>query len=1005
MPQYDNTNTTTTRLDHDLCWPFGTLEGLDHDDIRTTAYEIFFTSCRSSPGFGGRNAIQFYSSESNGGDNTSGGTGSPAKAGVHGVGMAVTSKIKRALGLKMLKQSHSSRRSNSCGTNPMSPGGPHGNANPGIGFSTVPGRSRRPLTSAEIMRQQMNVPEASDNRLRKTLMRTLVGQMGRRAETIILPLELLRHLKPSEFNDSKEYHIWQKRQLKILEAGLLLHPSNPLDKSDSFAMCLKDVVRSSDVKPIDTGKNSETMRNVCNCVVSLAWRSADGCPTDVCHWADGFPFNVNLYSALLHSIFDSKDQTSILDEVDDLLELMKKTWSTFGINKPMHDLCLTWVLFEQYVNTGHVENDLLSASLTMLTEVANDSKKVDREPVYVKMLSSVLTSMTKWCENRLLDYHESFNKGTIGVMEHILPLVFSATRILEEDVPGYGYELKGDLTSDSAGNNVDQYTRSSLKKAFTKMVGNRNLISRNMPSQQVCETLVQLANETEELAFKEKETYCVVLKRWNPISGGVGALTLHSCYGVLLKQFLSCNSDISHEMLTVLHRADKLEKVLVNMIVEDSVECEDGGKNVIREMVPYEVDSIIAKFLKQSVGGRLKKIREVVHRAKESETWNPKSKTEPYAQSAVELLKQAKDLLVSFFEIPIAISETMVEDFADGVERILRDYTTFVASCGTKQNYIPALPPLTRCSRGSKLAKLWKKATPCAVSGMSPYHLGLEEGNHPRPSTSRGTQRLYIRLNTLHYLISQLTSLEKCFAHSSRIIPSHKNRASSNRRHAAGGAHFEHARSSIMAATQHVSEVAAYRLIFLDSNSVLYGSLYVGHVVNARISPALRVLKQNLTLLSAIVTERAQPLAIKEVMTASFEAYLMVLIAGGGTRCFTRVDHEMIEDDLRHLKKVFTTYGEGLVLQEDMVEKEAETVEGVVALMGKSTEELIEDFTVVACEASGIGVSSGQTLPMPPTTGRWCSSDPNTMLRVLCHRKDRIANSFLKRTFQLAKRA
>ncbi|KAL4590980.1 hypothetical protein LXL04_003928 [Taraxacum kok-saghyz] len=980
MPQHYN---TTTRTDNSLPCPFGTLDGLDADDIRVTAYEIFFTSCRSSPGFGGRNALQFYSSESSG-DNGSGGSGSQAKAGGHGVGM-VTSKIKRALGLRMLKGSHS-------------PGEQHENASPSIGFSTVTGRCRRPLTSAEIMRQQMKVPEASDNRLRKTLMRTLVGQMGRRAETIILPLELLRHLKPCEFNDSNEYHIWQKRQLKILEAGLLLHPSNPLDKSDSFATCLNDVVRSSDVKPIDTGKNSETMRNVCNCVVSLAWRSVDGCRTDVCHWADGFPFNVNLYAALLHSIFDSKDQTSILDEVDELLELMKKTWPTFGINKPMHDLCLTWVLFEQYVTTGHVENDLLSASLTMLTEVANDSKKVDKDPVYVRMLSSVLTSMTMWCEDRLLDYHESFNKETIGVMEHILPLVFSATRIMEEGVPE-----KGDVTSDSAGNKVDQYTRSSLQKAFTKMVGNRNVISRSTPSQQVCETLVGLANETEELAFKERETYSVVLKKWHPISAGVGALTLHSCYGVVLKQFLSCNSDISHEMLTVLHRADKLEKVLVNMIVEDSVECEDGGKNVIREMVPYEVDSIIVKFLKQSIGGRLKKIREVVHRAKESETWNPKSKTEPYAQSAVELLKQARDLLVSFFEIPIAISETMVEDFADGVERILRDYTTFVASCGTKQNYIPTLPPLTRCSRGSKLAKLWKKATPCAIAGMSPYHLGLEEGNHPRPSTSRGTQRLYIRLNTLHYIISQLCSLDKCFAHTSKIIPSHKNRSSSSHRHI-GGPHFEHVRSSIMAAVHHLSEVAAYRLIFLDSNPVFYGSLYIGHVVNARISPALTVLKQNLTLLSAIVTERAQHLAITEVMKASFEAYLMVLIAGGGTRCFTRLDHEMIEDDLKHLKRVFTTYGDGQVIQEDVVEKEAETVEGVVALMGKSTEDLIDDFTVVACEASGIGVSSGQTLPMPPTTGRWSSSDPNTMLRVLCHRKDQVANSFLKRTFQLAKR-
>ena len=48
----------------------------------------------------------------------------------------------------------------------------------GMGFSTLPAsRPRRPLTSAEIMRQQMRVTEQSDNRLRKTLMRTLVGQV------------------------------------------------------------------------------------------------------------------------------------------------------------------------------------------------------------------------------------------------------------------------------------------------------------------------------------------------------------------------------------------------------------------------------------------------------------------------------------------------------------------------------------------------------------------------------------------------------------------------------------------------------------------------------------------------------------------------------------------------------------------------------------------------------------------------------------------------------------
>lgn len=296
-------------------------------------------------------------------------------------------------------------------------------------------------------------------------------QMGRRAETIILPLELLRHLKPSEFNSTHEYHLWQKRQFKILEAGLLLHPSIPLEKSNPSVMRLKEIIQASETSPIDTGKNSETMRTLCNCVVSLSWRSPDGSPTDVCHWADGYPLNVHLYISLLRSIFDLKDDTVVLDEVDELIELIKKTWSSLGINRTMHNLCFTWVLFEQYVSTGQAEPDLLAGSLAMLADVANDAKKADREPLYVKMLGSVLVSMKRWAEKRLLNYHDNFHTGTLVFMENILPFVFSATKILEEDVPGFaaaGQEREGS-ESDSTGNRVDQYIRSSLTNAFTKV--------------------------------------------------------------------------------------------------------------------------------------------------------------------------------------------------------------------------------------------------------------------------------------------------------------------------------------------------------------------------------------------------------------------------------------------------------------------------------------------------------------------------------------------------------
>ncbi|GLT42118.1 hypothetical protein SLA2020_161380 [Shorea laevis] len=1015
------TATVTASSDTDLAWPFGKLDAIDRDDMRETAYEIFFTACRSSPGFGGRNALTFYSSHDhfgNGDGGSGSGSVSPGSPSGRANGVVTTtpnSRVKRALGLKMLKRSPSRRMSSvSCvgsggGSTPSSPVHHHHHSHSFSGnmaFSTLPAsRPRRPLTSAEIMRQQMKVTEQSDNRLRKTLMRTLVGQMGRRAETIILPLELLRHLKPSEFNDSHEYHIWQKRQLKILEAGLLLHPSIPLDKSNPFAMRLRETIRVSDSRPIDTGKNSDTMRTLCNSVVSLSWRSTNGNHTDVCHWADGFPLNIHLYVALLQAIFDIRDETLVLDEVDELLELMKKTWSTLGINRQIHNLCFTWVLFQQYVATAQMEPDLLCAAYAMLAEVATDAKKPDREVSYVKLLTSMLTSTQNWAEKRLLHYYDYFQRGTFGGIENLLPLALSAAKILGENVmitEGEGRE-KGDLmVLDSTLDRVDHYIRSSVRNAFVKIIENGNV--KEGRDQDASEALLQLAKETEDLALRERECFSPILKRWHPVAAAVAAVTLHQCYGEVLKQYLTGTSMLNSEVVGVLQRAGKLEKILVQMVVEDSEECEDGGKGIVREMVPYEVDSIIMRLLKQWIEERLKEGKELLSRAKETETWNPKSKSEPYAQSGVELMKLAKEAVNDFFEIPIGITDDLVIDLADGLELLFQGYCTFVASCGSKQSYLPTLPPLTRCNRDSRILKLWKIASPCSVGAEDMHPVGSTEGYHPRPSTSRGTQRLYIRLNTLHYVISHLHSLEKTLTLSPRVVSSTRNRFSNNRRNGSSSSYFEHAHGSIQTACEHVSEVAAYRLIFLDSNSIFYDSLYVGDVANARIRPALRILKQNLTLLTAILTDRAQALAMREVMKASFEAFLMVLLAGGPSRIFNRFDHEIIEEDFDSLKRVFCACGEGLI-SEDIVDREAETVEGVITLMGQATEQLMEDFSIVTCETSGIGVvGTGQKLPMPPTTGRWNRADPNTILRVLCHRNDRVANQFLKKSFQLAKR-
>ncbi|KAK6122789.1 hypothetical protein DH2020_043467 [Rehmannia glutinosa] len=768
----------------DLLLPFGKLDGLDRDDYREAAYEVFFTACRSSPGFGGRSAITYYNSD---GDGNGSSPGSPVKP--PGVGMAVTSRIKRALGLKMMKRSPSSRRASSCGSNPSSPSGSGAGSSPRVGF-TVPqgGRLRRPMTSAEIMRQQMRVTEQSDNRLRKTLMRTLVGQASRdnnpssRASTTFKTIRIQR---------SPRIPSVAKTTAKNPRSRASTPPFYPTRQIGHI--CHKNSETSSMLpnKGNRHRKNSSTMRTLCNCIASLAWRSPDGGTTDVCHWADGYPQRPHLH--------------------------------------------------RPYVLTGQTEPDLLGASFAMLTEVANDAKKVDREPIYMKMLASVLSSMKKWCDKRLLDYHGSFNRSTVGLMENMLPLLFSATKIMEEDVPCYvsSSQEKGEAGDDSTGNRVDYYIRSSLRNAFAKMLEDQNINgTKYTETQEVSEVLIKLAKKTEELGTKEKEIFSPVLKKWHPVAAGVAAVTLHTCYGTLLKQYLTGKSSFLNETVLVLQRAGKLEKFLVQLVVEDSVECEDGGKAIVREMVPYEVDSMILRLLKQWIHERLQKGREHLLRAKQTETWNPKSKTEPYAHSAVELVSFAKEAVENFFEIPVNVSESLFYDFVDGLENIFRDYIAFVASCGSKQSYLPTLPPLTRCSRDSKLFKLWRRAA-CSVGVEDPNHNSTNEGNHPRPQQA-----------------------------------------------------VEHNAST---------SVSTPYIIFL----------YVGDVENARIRPAIRLLKQNLTLLCAIVTDRAQPLALKEVMKASFEAFLMVLLAGGSSRMFSRLDHPMIEEDFDSLKRVFVHVEKG----------------------------------------------------------------------------------------------
>lgn len=57
------------------------------------------------------------------------------------------------------------------------------------------------------------ISEEMDIRTRRALLSAMVGKVGKRMDTLLIPLELLCCISRTEFSDKKSYIKWQKRQV------------------------------------------------------------------------------------------------------------------------------------------------------------------------------------------------------------------------------------------------------------------------------------------------------------------------------------------------------------------------------------------------------------------------------------------------------------------------------------------------------------------------------------------------------------------------------------------------------------------------------------------------------------------------------------------------------------------------------------------------------------------------------------------------------------------------
>ncbi|KAM1508523.1 hypothetical protein ACFX10_017819 [Malus domestica] len=938
--------------------PFGELgPTLSDSELRETVYQILVGACRSS----GPKQLTYVPQPEK--SDRSALTSLPSS--LQRSTSSAASRFKKALGMK----SASGRRL-------------------GGGDSVSQGKSKWTGTVWELVRVQMKVSEQTDTRVRRALLRVAAGQLGRRIECMVLPLELLQQFKSSDFPTQQEYEAWQRRNLRVLEAALLLYPYLPLDKRDTAPQQLRKIIHGALDKPIETGKHTESMQLLYNVVMSLANRSVDGSVSETCHWADGFPLNLRLYQMLLESCFDPNEETSVVEELEEVFDLIKKTWVVLGINQMLHNLCFSWVLFHRYVTTGQVDNDLLLASSNLLAEVEQDAYGT-KDPSYLKILNSTLSSILGWAGKRLLAYRDNFHSGNIEAMENILSLGLLSAKILVQDI-SHEYRRKRQATN-VGYDRVDAYIRSSIRSAFAQKLEKVGSSKRYSKSQNNLPVLTALAQDVSELAFSEKEIFGPVLKRWHPLATGIAMATLHSCYGNELKQFVAGISDLTPDTIQVLRAADKLEKDLVQIAVEDLVDSEDGGMSIIREMPPYEAEAVIANLAKAWIRTRVDRLREWVDRNLHQEVWNPKANKERFAPSAVEVLRIIDDTLETFFMLPIPMHSVLVPEMMIGLDKCIQHYILNAKSgCGTRNTFIPTLPALTRCSAGSKYG-VFKKKERLHISQRRKSQVGSTNGD-----SSFGIPQLCVRINTLQLIQMELGVFEK------RII-SHLGSSDTpwedNITNGVGKM-FELSTSACVEGIQQLCEATAYKVVFHDLSHVLCDGLYIVGVSSSRIEPFLQELEQYLEIISSTVHDRVRTRIITDVMRASFDGFLLVLLAGGPSRTFMRKDSDLIEEDFRFLIDLFWSNGDGLPA--DLIDKLSTTVKGILPLYGIDTDSLVEQLKRATLE--NYGSSAKSRLPMPPTTGEWNSNEPNTLLRVLCYRNDETAAKFLKKTYNLPKK-
>ncbi|KAG0604223.1 hypothetical protein M758_10G154400 [Ceratodon purpureus] len=714
----------------------------------------------------------------------------------------------------------------------------------------------------ETMRTQMEISGVSDRRTREAILHASAGRVGKRMDTLLVPLELLSAVPHSAFPDKIQYIRWSKRQMNLLLEGLLNHPFVGIEPSDRSALELRGLVAKLEEaetlpSPAGPAQHTESIRGIRGVAIALAERVGRGDTGEVCHWADGYHLNVRIYEKLLMAVFDVLDEGQLVEEAEEILEMLKSTWRVLGITQTIHDTCYTWVLFRQHVLTG--EPALLQLAAQQMKRIPSDSQRSTQERFYVKGLravvegpdgpqelsyiQSVLMPIKQWADKQLQDYHLHFADAP-SKMEVLVTVAMITGRLIADENENSGVaRMTSTAEMAAVAKQAEDYIWSSVKLAYDRIV-------EEVEAKQGYDDkhpLAQLAENVQRLAKKDANVFSPILSKWHPQAIAISACLLHTLYQKELKPFLDEVSQLTDDVTSVLPAADSLEQFLMELIASVT-DDEDSRRVFEQQMTPYQVEVVSGTITMRWVNTQLAQLTEWVDRSAQQEKWQPLSAQQRHGGSIVEVFRIVEETIDQFFKLNLPMRLPQLKGLTNGFDNALQQYINrVVAQLGDKRDLVPPAPSLTRYKKEVALKSVSNKkkvADPRLPDERRSSEINL-----------LSTTSLCVRLNTLHYILSHADLLEDNlrdrwavkrpqddFSRANGSQSKHLSGDPDMRRMRESGARpvddlsmaFEGSRKAVNTAIDKICDFTGTKLIFWDMRDTFIDGLYKVSVSQAR---------------------------------------------------------------------------------------------------------------------------------------------------------------------------